>query len=120
LQDLLIFSLKGLGGWAHLASQNSVEVPQEIQSFITGATFSTLTNGEKLCGITACHDDAGLIPAARDRSMKHACSQHFRPQPSAVSLLSAAELCSCCLQLTFAVGFLCGAVLQSTLMSRAS
>jgi hypothetical protein len=46
LQDLLIFSLKGLGGWAHLASQNGVEVPQEIQSFITGATFSTLTNGE--------------------------------------------------------------------------
>jgi hypothetical protein len=47
LQDLLIFSLKGLGGWAHLATQNGVEVPQEIQSFITGATFSTLTNGEQ-------------------------------------------------------------------------
>jgi hydroxylamine reductase (hybrid-cluster protein) len=45
LQDLLIYSLKGLGGWAHLATQNGVEVPQEIQSFITGATFSTLTNG---------------------------------------------------------------------------
>ncbi|WIA21344.1 hypothetical protein OEZ85_000570 [Tetradesmus obliquus] len=44
LQDLLIFSLKGLGGWAHLATQNGVEVPQNIQSFITGATFSTLTN----------------------------------------------------------------------------
>jgi hydroxylamine reductase (hybrid-cluster protein) len=47
LQDLLIFSLKGLGGWAHLATQNGVEVPQEIQSFITGATFSTLTNGKQ-------------------------------------------------------------------------
>ncbi|KAF6254265.1 hybrid-cluster protein [Scenedesmus sp. NREL 46B-D3] len=44
LQDLLIFSLKGLGGWAHLATQHGVDVPQEIQSFITGATFSTLTN----------------------------------------------------------------------------
>lgn len=27
------------------ALQNGVKVPQEIQSFITGATFSTLTNG---------------------------------------------------------------------------
>jgi hypothetical protein len=53
LQDLLIFSLKGLGGWAHLASQNGVEVPQEIQSFITGATFSTLTNGEQLLHLRA-------------------------------------------------------------------
>lgn len=46
LQDLLIYSLKGLGSWAHLANQNGVPVPQHIQSFITGATFSTLTNGE--------------------------------------------------------------------------
>lgn len=45
-QDLLIYALKGLGSWAHLAAQNGIRVPQEIQSFITGATFSTLTNGE--------------------------------------------------------------------------
>lgn len=44
LQDLLIYSLKGLGSWAHMAMENGVEVPQQIQSFITGATFSTLTN----------------------------------------------------------------------------
>jgi len=46
VQDLLIYALKGLGSWAHLAAQNGVKVPQEIQSFITGATFSTLTNGK--------------------------------------------------------------------------
>lgn len=44
LQDLLVYSLKGLGSWAHLATQNGIQIPQEIQSFITGATFSTLTN----------------------------------------------------------------------------
>jgi hydroxylamine reductase len=44
LQDLLVYSLKGLGSWAHLAGQNGIKIPQEIQSFITGATFSTLTN----------------------------------------------------------------------------
>lgn len=46
LQDLLVYSLKALGSWAHLAGQNGIKIPQEIQSFITGATFSTLTNGE--------------------------------------------------------------------------
>ncbi|KAF8063692.1 hcp [Scenedesmus sp. PABB004] len=43
-EDLLIYSLKGLGGWAHLANEAGVPVPQHIQSFITGSTFSTLTN----------------------------------------------------------------------------
>ena len=46
LQDLLIYSLKGLGSWAHLARQNGLPVDFEISSFINNAIFSTLTNGK--------------------------------------------------------------------------
>jgi len=43
LQDLLIFSLKGLGSLAHHARAAGIEDP-EVNTFINQATFSTLTN----------------------------------------------------------------------------
>ncbi len=44
LQDLLTYSLKGLGCWAHFAHQQGVEVPLEAYSLLNAATFATLTN----------------------------------------------------------------------------
>ncbi len=44
LQDLLIYSLKGLGGWAHHARTTANITDDEVDSFVNAATFSTLTN----------------------------------------------------------------------------
>lgn len=44
LQDLLIYSLKGLGCWADFADRQGVEVPTEVYSLLNAATFATLTN----------------------------------------------------------------------------
>jgi hydroxylamine reductase len=44
LQDLLMYSLKGLGGWAHAARAAGI-TSFEVDSFINNAIFSTLTNG---------------------------------------------------------------------------
>lgn len=44
LQDLLVFSLKGLGSLAHLARAAGVPDDAEVNSFINRALFSTLTN----------------------------------------------------------------------------
>lgn len=44
LQDLLIYSLKGLGGWAHHARTVANITDDEVDSFVNAATFSTLTN----------------------------------------------------------------------------
>lgn len=43
-QDLLTFSCKGLGCWAHYAAQQGVAVPTEVYSLLHAATFATLTN----------------------------------------------------------------------------
>lgn len=43
LQDLLMYQLKGLSCWAHLARQHGV-VDHEVDSFVLRAAFSTLTN----------------------------------------------------------------------------
>ncbi|EFN59446.1 hypothetical protein CHLNCDRAFT_29581 [Chlorella variabilis] len=44
LQDLLTYSLKGLGCWADFARQQGVEVPRKVYSLLNAATFATLTN----------------------------------------------------------------------------
>lgn len=44
LQDLLMYSLKGLGGWAHHARKEMGLDNPEINAFVKAATFSTLTN----------------------------------------------------------------------------
>lgn len=44
LQDLVIYSLKGLSGWAHYARTEAGIVDDEVDSFVHAATFSTLTN----------------------------------------------------------------------------
>ncbi len=43
LQDLLIYSVKGLGSLAHIARQAGIE-DADVNTFINGAIFSTLTN----------------------------------------------------------------------------
>lgn len=44
LQDLLIYALKGLGALAHVARTHGIPDDQEVNSFLNGAIFSTLTN----------------------------------------------------------------------------
>lgn len=44
LQDLLVFSLKGLGSLAHVARTSAGVEDAEVNQFINGAVFSTLTN----------------------------------------------------------------------------
>lgn len=44
LQDLLVYSLKGLCYLAHHARQQGVQVPAETNKFVNSAMFSTLTN----------------------------------------------------------------------------
>lgn len=44
LQDLLVFSLKGLGALAHHARTTAGITDPEIDSFCLRASFSTLTN----------------------------------------------------------------------------
>jgi hydroxylamine reductase len=44
LQDLLTYSLKGLGCWAAFAAEQGCEVPQAVYTLLNAATFATLTN----------------------------------------------------------------------------
>lgn len=44
LQDLTIYSLKGLSGWADYARKEAGMTDDEVDSFVHAATFSTLTN----------------------------------------------------------------------------
>ncbi|GMH44856.1 hypothetical protein BSKO_12808 [Bryopsis sp. KO-2023] len=44
LQDLLMYSLKGLGGWAHFARSEKGLNDPDINAFVKAAAFSTLTN----------------------------------------------------------------------------
>lgn len=43
-QDLLTYSCKGLGAWAHHAATNGIAVPREVYSLLHAGTFATLTN----------------------------------------------------------------------------
>lgn len=44
LQDLLVYGLKGLGTWAHHARKVAGVSDPEVNHFVTGGLFSTLTN----------------------------------------------------------------------------
>ena len=44
LQDLLVYSLKGLSCWAHYAVEKDVPLPPHLTTYLHSATFSTLTN----------------------------------------------------------------------------
>lgn len=44
LQDVLIFTLKGIAYYGYKAINNGVKIPQEINRFVKDALFSTLTN----------------------------------------------------------------------------
>ncbi|KAG2498775.1 hypothetical protein HYH03_003514 [Edaphochlamys debaryana] len=44
LQDLLIYSVKGLGSLAHIARTSAGIEDAEVNTFVNGAIFSTLTN----------------------------------------------------------------------------
>jgi hydroxylamine reductase len=44
LQELLVYSQKGLSCWAQFAKENNVPLPDTLASFLHASTFSTLTN----------------------------------------------------------------------------
>lgn len=82
-QDLLTYSCKGLGCWAHHAVQQGLQPPTAVWSFLHAATFATLTSERRLCGRAS---PAGLA-ALRGRGAPAVCRR--RPTAHVPSLTAA-------------------------------